>query len=167
MPAVEWVTFSTTKVYEGAFTQKVRDQFTPLVAKAAQQFLNERVNNRLTTALGAGSAPAPTQPGDAPAAAVQSEAAVEKDLRGSSDGVVTTIEALEDIVQDGDALRAAAERLTGTVPAQELGCRTPRPSRGVRPTSAGGRTTSASARAPEPVTAGPLTAPDSDSTATD
>ena len=94
-PDVEWVKFLTTKVYEGAFTQKVREQFTPLVAKAAQQFLNEQVNNRLTTALGAGSAPVPVASADAPAEAVASEAEVEKDLRESSDGVLTTIEELE------------------------------------------------------------------------
>ena len=94
-PDVEWVKFFTTKVYDGAFTQKVREQFTPLVAKAAQQFLNEQVNNRLTTALGAGSAPVPVASADAPAEAVASEAEVEKDLRESSDGVLTTIEELE------------------------------------------------------------------------
>lgn len=55
-PDVEWVRFFTAKVYEGAFTQKVRDQFIPLVAKASQQFLNEQVNNRLTTALCVGNA---------------------------------------------------------------------------------------------------------------
>src|SRR5690606_37922785 len=38
--------------YEGAFTQRVRQQFTGLVSKAAQQFLTERVNDRLKAALG-------------------------------------------------------------------------------------------------------------------
>ncbi|GAA4288693.1 type I restriction endonuclease [Georgenia daeguensis] len=94
-PDVDWVKFFTTKVYEGAFTQKVREQFTPLVRKASQQFLNEQVNNRLTTALGAGATPMPIQSADAPAEAVQSEEAVEKDLREASDGVLTTIEELE------------------------------------------------------------------------
>ncbi|WP_438612481.1 hypothetical protein [Kocuria arenosa] len=37
VPDVEGVKFSTTKVEEGAFTQKVREQFIPLVSKAAQQ----------------------------------------------------------------------------------------------------------------------------------
>ncbi|MFF0904872.1 UNVERIFIED_CONTAM: hypothetical protein RF653_14460 [Kocuria sp. CPCC 205316] len=61
-PDVEWVKFFTTKIYEGAFTQKVRDQFTPLVSKVAQPFHNEQVNNLLTTALGAGSAPRRSPP---------------------------------------------------------------------------------------------------------
>ncbi|GAB2754689.1 type I restriction endonuclease [Amycolatopsis magusensis] len=51
-PEDEWVKFLTTRVYEGSFTQRVRDQFLPLVDKAARQFLNEQVNDRLKNALG-------------------------------------------------------------------------------------------------------------------
>lgn len=51
-PEDEWVKFLTTRVYEGAFTQKVREQFIPLVTKAARQFLTEQVNDRLKNALG-------------------------------------------------------------------------------------------------------------------
>lgn len=51
-PEDEWVRFLTTRVYEGSFTQRVREQFLPLVAKAARQFLNEQVNDRLKNALG-------------------------------------------------------------------------------------------------------------------
>ncbi|MEU0789908.1 type I restriction endonuclease [Amycolatopsis sp. NPDC005961] len=51
-PEDEWVKFLTSRVYEGAITQRVRDQFGPLVAKAAAQFLNEQVNDRLKNALG-------------------------------------------------------------------------------------------------------------------
>ncbi|MFE3170778.1 type I restriction enzyme HsdR N-terminal domain-containing protein [Amycolatopsis sp. NPDC059090] len=51
-PEDEWVRFLTTRVYEGSFTQRVRDQFLPLVEKAARQFLNEQVNDRLKNALG-------------------------------------------------------------------------------------------------------------------
>ncbi len=40
--------------YEGAYTAKVREQFTSLVTKASRQFLTESVNDRLKTALGAG-----------------------------------------------------------------------------------------------------------------
>lgn len=52
-PTDEWIKFFATRVYEGSYTQKVRQQFTSLVGKAAHQFLNERVNDRLKTALGA------------------------------------------------------------------------------------------------------------------
>lgn len=51
-PEDDWVRFLTTRVYEGSFTQKVREQFLPLVVKAAGQFLNEQVNDRLKSALG-------------------------------------------------------------------------------------------------------------------
>jgi hypothetical protein len=51
-PEDEWVKFLTTRVYEGPFTQRVREQFGPLVAKATRQFLNEQVNDRLKNALG-------------------------------------------------------------------------------------------------------------------
>jgi predicted type IV restriction endonuclease len=51
-PEDEWVRFLTTRVYEGSFTQRVREQFVPLVSKAARQFLTEQVNDRLKNALG-------------------------------------------------------------------------------------------------------------------
>nr|WP_258903365.1 restriction endonuclease [Actinokineospora sp. UTMC 2448] len=51
-PEDDWVRFLTSRVYDGSFTQKVRDQFIPLVAKASRQFLNEQVNDRLKNALG-------------------------------------------------------------------------------------------------------------------
>lgn len=55
----DWVKFLTTRVYDGSFTQRVREQFTPLVAKAATQFLNDQVNSRLQSALGSPFPPAP------------------------------------------------------------------------------------------------------------
>jgi hypothetical protein len=51
-PEDEWVRFLTTRVYDGSFTQRVREQFVPLVVKAAGQFLTEQVNDRLKNALG-------------------------------------------------------------------------------------------------------------------
>jgi len=51
-PDPEWVRFMATRVYTGSFTQRVKDQFTPLVEKAAKQFLNDQVNERIKAALG-------------------------------------------------------------------------------------------------------------------
>ena len=51
-PEDDWVRVLTTRVYDGSFTQRVREQFLPLVTKAARQFLNEQVNDRLKNALG-------------------------------------------------------------------------------------------------------------------
>lgn len=39
------------KVYDKIITQKVREQFAPLIIKATKQFLNDRVNDRLKTAI--------------------------------------------------------------------------------------------------------------------
>ena len=90
-PEDDWVKFLTAKVYEGPFTQRVREQFTGLVAKATRQFLSDQVNDRLKAALGESSIPAVT---DAElAATVTSEKPVEDDL--IQDGVETTIEELE------------------------------------------------------------------------
>lgn len=54
-PQDDWVRFFTTRAYDGAFTQKVREQFTTLVTKASKQFLNDQVNERLKAALGGSS----------------------------------------------------------------------------------------------------------------
>jgi hypothetical protein len=52
-PSIELVRLLATQVYPGkSFTQRVREELTPLVLKAAKQFLNEQVNDRLKTALG-------------------------------------------------------------------------------------------------------------------
>lgn len=90
-PEEDWVRFFTTRVYDGSFTQRVREQFTPLVAKASAQFLNEQVNDRLATALGA------TTPATIPDAApkVTSEGPATDDLDRVADEIATTVEELE------------------------------------------------------------------------
>ncbi|UOQ56962.1 type I restriction enzyme HsdR N-terminal domain-containing protein [Leucobacter allii] len=93
-PDVEWVKFLTGRVYEGAFTQKVRDQFTALVSKAAKQFLNDRINDRLKAALG-GQVVAPdnTTVSSSEASEHVAEASVEAADR--KDGIDTTLEEIE------------------------------------------------------------------------
>lgn len=39
------------KVYDGVITQKVRDHFAPLISKSLKQFINDRINERLKTAI--------------------------------------------------------------------------------------------------------------------
>jgi len=51
-PEDEWVRFLISRTYEGSITQRVREQFRPLVVKAFQQFLGDQVNDRLKSALG-------------------------------------------------------------------------------------------------------------------
>lgn len=50
-PDEEFIKFIASRVYEGSITQKVKEQFGGLVRKAAAQFLNEQVNERLKSAI--------------------------------------------------------------------------------------------------------------------
>lgn len=51
-PDPEWIRFFAIRVYDGQFTHRAREQFTPIVNKAMKQFLNDQVNDRLKSALG-------------------------------------------------------------------------------------------------------------------
>lgn len=50
-PSIEFVRHFANPVYSGRLTEKVMEQFTDLVLKATNQFINEKVNDRLTSAL--------------------------------------------------------------------------------------------------------------------
>lgn len=51
-PEEEFIRFFASKVYEGmAITQKVKDQFKPLIVKAAQQYLSDQINERLKSVI--------------------------------------------------------------------------------------------------------------------
>lgn len=89
-PSDEWIKFFTTRVYEGSYTQKVRDQFTGLVTKASRQFLTESVNDRLKTALGPGVAIR----AESAAPDVTSTSAAEDDIARDTE-IETTLEELE------------------------------------------------------------------------
>ncbi|HEY0216949.1 MAG TPA: type I restriction endonuclease [Cellulomonas sp.] len=92
-PDDDWVRILISRVYDGSITQKVRDQFGPLVRKASKQFLSDQVNERLKTALGpqSGFAPSPES--------VTGEVAAEESLSEAETarerGVETTLEELE------------------------------------------------------------------------
>ena len=90
-PEDEWVKFLTSRVYTGPYTQRVREQFTSLVAKATKQFLNDQVNERLKKALGA-QAYVPSE--DVSAAVVSSKPVAEADL-AEADAIETTLEEIE------------------------------------------------------------------------
>ena len=90
-PSDEWVKFFTSRVYEGSFTARVREQFTGLVGKASKQFLTEQVNDRLKTALGAGVAPSVEE---SESQEVSSGEVAESDLDRDTE-IETTLEELE------------------------------------------------------------------------
>lgn len=93
-PDTDWVKFLTTRVYEGAFTQKVREQFSGLVEKAGRQFLNDRVNDRLKAALGGQSAVSDSTSVSASDASEHvAEASVENAEKNR--GIETTLEEIE------------------------------------------------------------------------
>ncbi|WP_442874759.1 type I restriction endonuclease [Amycolatopsis sp. NBC_00345] len=95
-PEDEWVKFLTTRVYEGAFTQRVRDQFVPLVEKAVRQFLNEQVNDRLKSALGTPDSYVSIASGTAPETGpVAAQADTVPESGGDDQRIVTTEEELE------------------------------------------------------------------------
>ncbi len=52
-PSDEFVKFFAKKVYSGVLTRNVKEQFTEITKSAIKQFINEKVEERLKTALGA------------------------------------------------------------------------------------------------------------------
>jgi hypothetical protein len=50
-PSEDFVRFFVAQVYSGRMTQSVREQFTEITRKALQQFVSERVSDRLKSAL--------------------------------------------------------------------------------------------------------------------
>lgn len=51
-PEEDFVKFFASRVYDGMLTQKVRDTFTILTKKAASQYINTQINERLKSAIG-------------------------------------------------------------------------------------------------------------------
>lgn len=101
-PSEEWVRFFVNRIYEGRTTQRVLEQFRPLVAKALNQYIGDSVNSRLKTALG-DDAPDPnrsTELATGPAALPPTgqpvtAAAVPDSAPGTDSDIVTTDEELE------------------------------------------------------------------------
>ncbi|MGV0659706.1 type I restriction endonuclease, partial [Mycolicibacterium pulveris] len=102
-PSDEWVRFFVSRLYDGRSTQRVVDQFRPLVAKALNQYVGDQVNSRLKTALGDDatesdmptSAPSPVEaavgaPADSPPEVALGSADIATDPE-----IVTTEEELE------------------------------------------------------------------------
>lgn len=89
-PSPEFVKLLTQRVYDGRFTQAVQEKFTGLVEKALRQFLNDRVNDRLKTALGTGDVAAIPATPETPVEEPEADAEVPT----SDDGIETTPEEL-------------------------------------------------------------------------
>lgn len=113
-PGEEFVRLFAKRVYGGYMNARAVETFTALTEKAARQYVNDRVNARLKTALGdqapAIAATVSEEPG---LAAPQSEHSPNRSAQpaedGSSRGITTTDEELE-------AFRIVKAILAGTVP---------------------------------------------------
>jgi hypothetical protein len=93
-PSVDFLNLFAAQIYPGKrFTQRVREEFTPLVVKAVNQFLSEQVNDRLKSALGDDRRSASDNDTVDPVS-IQTipEIAIDD---GSGNGIVTTEEELE------------------------------------------------------------------------
>lgn len=83
-PDEEFTRFFASRIYDKTITQKVRDQFTVLVAKAFRQFIRDQANDRLKTAFGRSDLED-----------MAAEAQVELDSDDSDDRINTTIDEIE------------------------------------------------------------------------
>jgi hypothetical protein len=91
-PDDDFVRFFASRVYEGAITQRVREQFALLTRKATMQFLSDQINERLKSAISGSNQPIivnNTQPVEVPKTEQSQVEVVEKDL------VITTAEEIE------------------------------------------------------------------------
>ena len=108
-PEDEWIRFFTSRVYEGAITQRVREQFTPLVTKATTQFLNDQVNDRLKSALGGSNFSA-------------------SDSSAQEDAVTSQVAAAEDLARDPE-IETTLEELEGYQIVKAIACSEVKPQR--------------------------------------
>lgn len=112
-PSIELLRLFAAQIYPGkAFTQRVREELAPLVVKAASQFINEKVNDRLKTALGDDRRPAGNNDEDPIPAQPTPDVTASADLRNT---VYTTDEELEGyrIVRAIVCSEVAATRVVG------------------------------------------------------
>lgn len=84
-PSDDFVRFFASRIYSGRLTQSVMEQFADIVKEARKQFLNEKINARLKSALDSSEAPANKDESD------QDDNQIER----SDDGIVTTISEIE------------------------------------------------------------------------
>tara|TARA_Y100000815_G_scaffold256769_1_gene264732 strand:- start:892 stop:1968 length:1077 start_codon:yes stop_codon:yes gene_type:complete len=86
-PSDDFIRLFASRVYEGPLTLKVREQFALLTSKATKQFLSDKVNERLKSALNSSK----RELNDAIEEAEDSPVAIGQD----DDGIFTTVEELE------------------------------------------------------------------------
>lgn len=91
-PSDEFVKFFASQVYLGRMTQAVREQFAQFTRQALKQFINDQINERLKTALGADAIPMAEKPAEI---AVSANGGADAVTLGSEAQIATTAEELE------------------------------------------------------------------------
>ena len=86
-PEDDFVKFFASRVYDGILTQKVRESFLNLTKKAASQYINDQVNERLKSAI-TGITPAIIE-------TPNESSHIEEDEHKDESDVVTTVDELE------------------------------------------------------------------------
>lgn len=86
-PTPEIVKYFAKKVYDGVITAKVQEQFTELVKRAINSYINEQISNRLKTAL-------KTEEHNDDSESTKKEAEI-TNTHSEDDGIVTTQEELD------------------------------------------------------------------------
>ena len=94
-PSDDWVRYFIARIYEGKATQKVVEQFRPLVTQALAQYVGAQVNERLKSALGDDAAAIGDDPILAPPARSKLDPADHQVAIDTDLGIVTTEEELE------------------------------------------------------------------------
>ena len=94
-PSGDWIRYFVSRVYDGKATQKVIEQFRPLVAQALGQYIGAQVNERLKTALGEDSASVANEPDPQPAATPLASVSLSVTAVEPDSDIVTTEEELE------------------------------------------------------------------------
>jgi hypothetical protein len=88
-PSDDFVRLFASQVYAGRMTQAIREQLTQATRRAFRQFINEQINDRLKSALGADSQISVVEPASAQPIPGETKAAPEQSV------IVTTPEELE------------------------------------------------------------------------
>lgn len=83
-PSEDFVRYFAKQIHSGPFTKPVRDKFTPITKNAFNQFINDKINERLQSAL--------TQDDSANENNVES---IEESEENPNDGIITTDEEWE------------------------------------------------------------------------
>lgn len=105
MPSDDFVRLLASHVYDGRLTKSAMTKFNPLVEKALKRFLNDQVNDRLTTALGADQKQAEDE--------AQAQTDTEEDVAEVSEIVTTTEEITAyNIIQAIACSEVSPERVT-------------------------------------------------------